>query len=118
MRLRILQKLATEFEMSLLERAMEECFLEYEYRPKPAHMKRQILKIKEREKLKKEAAARRGAPAFKQLDDCKNNCVENEGVYRGIDSRGGYWEICDCLQAHWLAGGQRHLWMRSQKMAG
>jgi hypothetical protein len=115
MRLLLLRKLAVRFGLRIFEKAFVECLLDREYRPKPAHIKKQIMKILEIERLE-EAAAVRGSPVFKQLPDCKNNCGEEEGVYRVSDPSGNYVGVCDCLRAHWRAGGQRLLWMKPRAL--
>jgi hypothetical protein len=113
MRLFLLRKLAAKFGLRVFEKALIECWLYYEYRPKPGHIQKQIMKVRELEKLAEEAAVRGSTLAFRQLPGCQNNCGEEEGVYRVSDPSGSYVEICDCLRAHWLTGGQRLFWMKT-----
>lgn len=117
MRLLLLRKLAGEFGLRVFEKALVECWLDYEYRPKPAHIKKQIVKVRELEKLEEEAGVRGSTPVFGELPDCKNDCGKGGGLYRVADVTGNYVEICDCLRAHWLAGGRRLCWMKPKERA-
>jgi hypothetical protein len=107
-RLLKLTELAERYGVKLLERALSECLLEYDFRAKPSQVKRQILALKEVEK-QKEVLIRMSEPMFKPLPGCVNDCAKGDGTIERSDDLGRYIDICDCLRAHWAAGGTRWL---------